>query len=117
MLSRQWQVGEFRGDDGGSPVSAVLGVSNRMLTTFRPGSDPAHTVPLDDSLPVEMHVEREPSVVKLRGSVELGMALEEAITAAIGGAQAQAIVTSLRGAFAIAAVDPDPVFAGEDGAG
>jgi hypothetical protein len=115
MLCRQWQVGEFEGDDGGSPISAVMSVSNRSLTTFRPGPDPAATVWLDDALPIEVHVEREPSVLKLRGAVELGLLLEEAIEAAVGGAQATAIVAALRSVFTVLPAEPDPVFAGSEG--
>ena len=36
MLSRQWQVGEFLGDDAGSPIQATLGVEMRTVTTYRP---------------------------------------------------------------------------------
>lgn len=47
MLSRQWQVGEFMGEDAGSPVQATLDVSNRSSTTYRPGTDPSATIALD----------------------------------------------------------------------
>jgi len=59
MLSRQWQVGEFEGEDGGSPVRADLDVSIDATTRvdFR-GSD---TPPTDyDGGPLEAMVEREP---------------------------------------------------------
>src|SRR5260370_25907524 len=57
MLARQWQFGEFMGEDAGSPIQATLGVENRTLTTYRPGGDPASTVILDTTLPLEVHVE------------------------------------------------------------
>src|SRR5271157_2742415 len=37
FLARQWQVGEFAGEDGGSPVQATLGLTTRALTGYRPG--------------------------------------------------------------------------------
>ncbi len=47
MLARQWQVGEFLGDDGGSPVQATLGVEQRSITTYRPGPDDSKTGAID----------------------------------------------------------------------
>ena len=60
MLARQWQVGEFLGDDAGSPVHATMGVETRTITTYRPGLDEANTEAIDPAVPVEVHVEREP---------------------------------------------------------
>jgi hypothetical protein len=37
MLSRQWQLGEFRGADAGSPVTATFHVGVTTPTAFRPG--------------------------------------------------------------------------------
>src|SRR5215469_18704796 len=36
MLTKQWQMGEFRGSDAGSPVFAKLAVSTTRLTKYRP---------------------------------------------------------------------------------
>jgi hypothetical protein len=41
MLTRQWQLGEFRGTDAGSPVTATYAVSSAPPTRFRPGGGPA----------------------------------------------------------------------------
>src|SRR5262245_28904344 len=38
MLARQWQVGEFRGDDAGSPIAARLGWQSVALQPYRPGA-------------------------------------------------------------------------------
>src|SRR5687767_12685568 len=55
MLTRQWQLGEFYGDDAGSPVTATMQLSNAELTSFqaRDGTPSA----IDDSLPLEAVVE------------------------------------------------------------
>lgn len=60
FLTKQWQVGEFRGDDAGSPVYARLLAEIEALKSFEPAvGDP---VPLDDSLPLETKVEQRPIV-------------------------------------------------------
>lgn len=58
MLCKQWQVGEFRGDDAGSPVFAKVHVDTTQLTRFRPGD--ADAVDFDGETPFETTVERRP---------------------------------------------------------
>ncbi len=58
MLTRQWQVGEFRGEDAGSPVFAKMHVATTRLTRFRPGDAPAQD--FDDAMPLETQVEQQP---------------------------------------------------------
>jgi hypothetical protein len=58
MLARQWQMGEFIGDDAGSPVFAKLQLSTTRLTTYRPGGRPEQA--FDDSVPLEARVEQRP---------------------------------------------------------
>src|SRR3954447_15805346 len=59
MLTRQWQLGEFRGEDAGSPVLARTHVSTTRITHVRPGDGPA--VPFDETVPLEAQIERQPS--------------------------------------------------------
>ena len=41
MLTKQWQIGEFRGSDAGSPVFAKLLMQKTRLTKYQPaGSKP-----------------------------------------------------------------------------
>jgi hypothetical protein len=56
MLARQWQLGEFQGDDAGTPVSVTYHLNTAPLTRFRP--DDAAAGPLDAALPLEAVVER-----------------------------------------------------------
>lgn len=56
MLTRQWQLGEFRGDDAGSPVLTQMRVDFTKLTKAKFGEDPV--VGLVDDLPLETRVER-----------------------------------------------------------
>jgi hypothetical protein len=77
MLARQWQVGEFLGSDGGSPVQATIATETQPLTSYRPGPPGGGAAgALDETLPLEAHVEREEVALGLRGRVQLGLRLE-----------------------------------------
>jgi len=59
MLTRQWQLGEFRGDDAGSPIFAKVSTTTTRLRRYRAaGSDVVE--PFDDSVPLEAKAERRP---------------------------------------------------------
>jgi hypothetical protein len=58
MLTKQWQMGEFRGSDAGSPVFAKLMMSTTRLTKYRPGTHAAQ--PFENDVPLEAKVERRP---------------------------------------------------------
>lgn len=64
MLTKQWQVGEFRGDDAGSPVQARLLAQIEALKSFQPGE--ANVLSFDDSVPLETRVEQRPLVFSTR---------------------------------------------------
>src|SRR5262245_33048610 len=56
MVTRQWQMGELRGDDAGSPIFAKVRLTSTRLRKYRAGD---HDVePFDDSVPLETQVER-----------------------------------------------------------
>jgi len=113
ILTRQWQVGEFLGSDGGSPVAATFAGNQQTLTTYRPGPGTAATVPYDSTVPLEAHVERESPGLALRGSVQLGMYFESLVR--MGGvASPETVITAFRTAFPVAATAPDPVLATAD---
>jgi hypothetical protein len=60
LLGRQWQFGEFRGEDAGSPIGVRVSATTRPITAWRPGSDPkaaARSLPPDR--PLDPFVERE----------------------------------------------------------
>jgi hypothetical protein len=58
FLTRQWQFGELRGEDAGSPIDARLVVEGRGLHRYRPHAGPDR--PYDHATPLEATVEREP---------------------------------------------------------
>lgn len=72
MLTRQWQLGEFRGDDAGSPILARLHVETTRLTKYR--ADGGAVEPFDESVPLETEVERRPLPIT-RGARELALDL------------------------------------------
>lgn len=63
MLARQWQLGEFQGEDNGSPVTVSLQGEASQLTRFAPG--PLANTPVQGerfdaaNIPLEVLVERE----------------------------------------------------------
>jgi hypothetical protein len=113
MLARQWQVGEFLGADAGSPVQATFAGEQQTITTYQPGTDPSSTVILDQALPLEVHVEREQVLLKLRGSVQLGQYFESLVRQqAI--ADPDTVIAAFRQSFPVAPVPPDPTYAPVD---
>src|SRR5437899_1070771 len=56
MLTKQWQMGEFRGSDAGSPVFAKLQVDTTQLTKYRPAG--LATQQFEADVPLEAKVEQ-----------------------------------------------------------
>ncbi len=70
MLTRQWQFGEFKGEDAGSPVAAELQVQTTRLTRYAHRDGKA--VAYDEELPLEAKVEREEVPFDLALRLQLG---------------------------------------------
>ena len=60
FLARQWQMGEFQGEDAGTPVQARLRFERTPLARFRAGPNGSTAEPYKAELPLEALVEREP---------------------------------------------------------
>jgi hypothetical protein len=56
MLCKQWQMGEFLGDDAGAPVYAKIHVDGQLLTKYQPVGGLVQ--PFDQNAPLEAAVER-----------------------------------------------------------
>ena len=76
MLCRQWQVGEFQGDDAGSPVEARVQLATTRLRRYQPGDGAAEA--FDDQTPLEAKVEALPVAFAQR-QAPLGVASTLAI--------------------------------------
>lgn len=58
LLSRQWQLGEFKGDDAGSPVFAKMHLATTKLNKYQAN---AHDVQLfEENIPLEAKMEQRP---------------------------------------------------------
>lgn len=69
LLTRQWQFGEFQGDDAGSPVTAqILGEHTDI---DRMALQAGVVTPYDGKLPLEMMVEREKLTSNLSLAVQM----------------------------------------------
>ena len=57
-------MGEFRGDDAGSPIFAKVHLSHTKLTKYQPGNAELPVQPFDDQVPLEAKVECRPLPMK-----------------------------------------------------
>src|SRR5215212_2742015 len=70
MLTRQWQFGEFEGEDAASAVTAqIIGEHTEMDRLRLAGN---RSVEYDENLPLEVHAERETLVSSLFVAVQMG---------------------------------------------
>lgn len=72
MLTRQWQTGEFQGEDAGSPIRSSLSYSSQMTTTVRFGQASEKL----GSVPLEALVEQERPKLSLRERARIGQEFE-----------------------------------------
>ncbi|MDQ6688609.1 MAG: hypothetical protein M3Z50_13605 [Actinomycetota bacterium] len=79
LLGRQWQLGEFAGEDTGSPVTVEVTTQVLPVASFRPGDDPTTPGrPWEPGELLEPAVEREPTPARgpgLRQRAEAGAQL------------------------------------------
>ena len=102
LLGRQWQVGEFTGEDAGSPLVVEAAFGHAPLSRVRLGA-PDGGGPVADrlGLPLEAAVEREPvrtGPAALRLAAEAGLELRRAL---VTGGAAAALLDRLVGAFTL----------------
>ncbi len=116
LLARQWQLGEFQGEDGGSPVSATMRFETALLSRYRPGPVSAD-LPTESfsprALPLETLVEREALATAggtdRRAAVEAGLHLLRLLE--VEGLQS--LHGPLRLAYRLPATAPDAVLDGD----
>jgi hypothetical protein len=72
MLGRQWQLGELRGDDAGSPVLTRVRAHADLLTRFRRAGAEATDLPAGQPLETFVERESESTVADLRLALDLG---------------------------------------------
>lgn len=123
MLARQWQTGEFQGEDAGTPVRAGARMDRATLGRFHPGPVPEEgALPgrrYRTDVPLEALVEREPVPATadprrdLRLAAEAGAMFLRMLDRAGVGADVRAAFVD-EPAFALAAPADDPAAAQDD---
>jgi hypothetical protein len=127
LLARQWQLGEFVGDDAGSPVQVALRLDSTPLTRYLPGGIPATWYPptgstgtanpavaglaLDRRLPLEALVERETvrasAATRPRLAVEAGIHFLRTLSAAGADAARAGVLANFAFSAPTTPLDPD----------
>ena len=111
LMARQWQFEELRGEDGGTPIGAVVEVEQARLSRLHPGApgpqaDAGATDLLDDDVPLEALVEAEPVTAPAdRIRAEAGLQLLRMLEADDLGRLRDRVVN--RWAFGPTQTDPD----------
>jgi hypothetical protein len=95
LLARQWQFGEFRGEDAGTPIHARLRADAGQLTRFRARGGDSIDVDLS-AVPLEAMVEREPvtGASRWRVRVDAGLHFLRLLGRAGGGRYRGAFTTA-----------------------
>lgn len=99
MLTRQWQLGEFKGDDAGSPFEAKLRITTTKLRKYQAGPDDPVEGFDDEAVPLETRVERRP----VQFTLDLRMLMGRQWLKILGFADLR---DAYRDAWPIAAPDP-----------
>ena len=107
MITKQWQMGETRGSDAGSPVFAKIQIDTTRLTKYQPDAGVAQLFEL--SVPLEAKVEKRPLPFVIGGravsfDIRLLMGRHWLKVVAAVGNYADAYITAP--AYAIPAPDP-----------
>ena len=69
FLTRQWQLGEFQGEDTGSAILAKIEVKNTRMNRHAPKK--LNALPYSDDIPLEPRVERTPINIDLSLSMRM----------------------------------------------
>ncbi|MEP6689803.1 MAG: hypothetical protein ABJD07_01535 [Gemmatimonadaceae bacterium] len=81
FLTRQWQYGEFEGDDAGSPIDARIAYTTAPLDGFAAG---AAAEPYDARTPLEVTVSREAAPFDLTLHMQAASVLERLLLRDLG---------------------------------
>ena len=100
LLARQWQFGEFQGEDSGSPVVATLARTLSPVVAVGVGSNAA--VAYDPSQPLESHVEQLPITFPPALRASVGRYAVDIIAARTGTAT-ETVRAALAGTYGVAA--------------
>ncbi len=72
MLARQWQFGEFKGEDTGSAIFAKIQIEHTRIKKFQAGGQPGEIVNFDLEVPLEKLVESVNFNIGFKGRLQSG---------------------------------------------
>lgn len=72
LLTRQWQLGEFHGEDAGTPIFSELSMRTTRVNMNPVGTLDCKSYSINDT-PMETVIEREPATLTPRDRVEAGL--------------------------------------------
>ncbi|MCA9466745.1 MAG: hypothetical protein KC643_15065 [Nitrospira sp.] len=75
LLTRQWQLGEFQAENGGSPVRSCVSYFSQEVNALRARSAKAPAMSIE-GVPLEAMVEAEPSEPSIRDRIKTGQLFE-----------------------------------------
>jgi hypothetical protein len=107
MLSKQWQMGEFEGDDAASPIFAKLHAEISPLTRYQSADHDPQDFP--DNVPLETLVERRPVPLQSQGrplSLDIRLALGRRWMKMLGDAGLGGLQPTFLAEYSVD--DPDP---------
>lgn len=93
MLARQWQTGEFTGEDAGSPIQTEMYYSTQSIDTYQLNDQSGQKMP--DNTPLETLVEQEMDSLDYRSRVRIGQEFERRVQALLSDAHSQEDITNL----------------------
>ncbi|WP_118976927.1 hypothetical protein [Taibaiella koreensis] len=103
MLTQQWRVKEFKGEDAGTLVKARIQTQSNKINRFQSRKGPVEA--FDENVPVEAKVERLPLKPDLALQLELGNIWFKLVAKAYP-AQASVLFATFIEAFPIASLTP-----------
>jgi len=108
LLARQWQTGEFQGDDAGSPVLAKAQLTTRPLQGYRPGDGPDRAFAPETPLEATVEQRRIPFATRESLlSLDLRVALGRHWLRLLRRDGLDGLLPEYLTAYAIAAPDPE----------
>jgi hypothetical protein len=97
FLTRQWQTGEFRGEDAGSPIKVDLGYSTQSIDRIKLGDQASDGIP--PGIPLETLVEQELGqelgTLDYRERVRVGQEFERRLRDKLAGSNDPAALSPL----------------------
>ncbi len=94
MLARQWQVGEFQGEDAGSPLEVHVKYKTQSLDSVRlGGTDESFDLPHS---PLETMVEQEHIELNWRTRVQIGQQFERFVRSELKNSDTTEVINAYR---------------------